>query len=45
MSKLTQKEFMDKAKAILGDRTDDEAISFLEDCKIFRALESVELIS
>lgn len=33
MSKLTQKEFMDKAKAILGDRTDDEAISFLEDCK------------
>ena len=24
---------MEKAKLILGDRTDDEAISFLEDCK------------
>lgn len=33
MAKLTQKEFMDKVKVILGDRTDDEAISFLEDCK------------
>lgn len=33
MAKLTQKEFMDKVKAVLGDRTDDDAISFLEDCK------------
>lgn len=33
MAKLTQKEFMDKVKVILGDRTDDDAISFLEDCK------------
>lgn len=24
---------MDKAKLIIGDRTDDDAISFLEDCK------------
>lgn len=33
MAKLTQVEFMTKVKTILGDRTDDEAISFLEDCK------------
>lgn len=33
MAKLTQEEFMSKVKGILGDRTDDEAISFLEDCK------------
>lgn len=33
MAKLTQKEFMEKVKVILGDRTDDDAISFLEDCK------------
>lgn len=33
MAKLTQSEFMNKVKAIIGDRTDDEAISFLEDCK------------
>lgn len=33
MAKLTQTEFMTKVKAIIGDRTDDEAISFLEDCK------------
>lgn len=33
MAKLTQKEFMEKAKLIIGDRTDDDAIAFLEDCK------------
>ena len=33
MAKLTQTEFMTKVKAIIGDRTDDEAISFLEDCE------------
>lgn len=33
MAKLTQKEFMDKVKAIIGDRDDDEVLSFLEDCK------------
>ena len=33
MAKLTQKEFMEKVKVVLGDRTDDNAISFLEDCK------------
>lgn len=33
MAKLTQTEFMNKVKSIIGDRTDDEAISFLEDCK------------
>ena len=33
MAKLTQKEFMAKLQAIIGDRTDDEAISFIEDCK------------
>ena len=33
MSKLTPKDFLEKAKQILGDRTDDEALSFLEDCK------------
>lgn len=32
MAKLTPKEFLDKAKQILGERTDDEALSFLEDC-------------
>lgn len=31
--KLEAKEFMDKVKAIIGDRDDDEALSFLEDCK------------
>lgn len=31
--KLTPKDFMAKASAIIGDRTDDEALSFLEDCK------------
>ena len=33
MARLTQTEFMDKVKKIIGDRTDDEAIGFLEDCK------------
>ena len=33
MSKLTAKEFMEKAKLILGDRDDDDALAFLEDCK------------
>ena len=31
--KLTNDEFMTKLKQIIGDRTDDEAISFIEDCK------------
>lgn len=31
--KLEAKEFMEKVKAIIGDRDDDEALSFLEDCK------------
>lgn len=33
MAKLTAKDFMDKAKQIIGERDDDEALSFLEDCK------------
>ena len=33
MAKLTQKEFMEKVNTIIGDRTDDEALSFIEDCK------------
>lgn len=33
MARLTQTEFMTKLKTIIGDRTDDEAISFIEDCK------------
>lgn len=33
MAKLSQNEFMDKVKALIGDRDDDEALSFLEDCK------------
>ena len=33
MARLTQSEFMTKLKTIIGDRTDDEAISFIEDCK------------
>ena len=32
MARLAPKEFLEKAKQILGDRTDDEALSFLEDC-------------
>lgn len=33
MAKLTQKEFMDKVNQIIGDRTDDDALAFIEDCK------------
>lgn len=33
MAKLSTDEFMNKVKALLGDRDDDEALSFLEDCK------------
>lgn len=33
MSKLAPKDFMDKVKEVLGDRDDDLALSFLEDCK------------
>ena len=33
MAKLTSTEFMAKLKTIIGDRTDDEALSFIEDCK------------
>ena len=33
MAKLTQKEFMEKLGKIIGDRTDDEALGFIEDCK------------
>lgn len=33
MAKLTSDEFMKKVKTILADRDDDEALSFLEDCK------------
>ena len=33
MARLTQSEFMTKLKSIIGERTDDEAISFIEDCK------------
>lgn len=33
MAKLSQKEFMEKLKTFIGDRTDDDAIGFIEDCK------------
>ena len=33
MAILTQKEFMEKLNKIIGDRTDDEALGFIEDCK------------
>lgn len=33
MAKLTQKEFMEKLDKIIGDRTDNEALNFIEDCK------------
>ena len=33
MAVLSKDEFMTKLKTIIGDRTDDEAISFIEDCK------------
>lgn len=31
--KLTPDDFMKKVQTMLGDRDDDEALSFLEDCK------------
>ena len=33
MAKLTSTEFMTKLKTFIGERTDDEALSFIEDCK------------
>lgn len=33
MAILSNDEFMTKLKTFIGDRTDDEAISFIEDCK------------
>ncbi len=33
MSKLSHDEFMKSLKTILGDRTDDEAIKFIEDAE------------
>ena len=33
MARLSANEFMEKVKTIIGDRDDDEALSFLEDCK------------
>ena len=33
MARLKPDEFMSKLKTFIGDRTDDEAISFIEDCK------------
>lgn len=33
MSKLKPEEFMKAVQTIIGDRTDDDALKFLEDCK------------
>lgn len=33
MAKLSSEEFMKSVKVIIGDRDDDEAIKFIEDCK------------
>ena len=33
MAKLNSEEFMNSVKAIIGDRDDDEALKFIEDCK------------
>lgn len=33
MARLSQEEFMKSLKAIIGDRTDDEAIKFIEDAQ------------
>ena len=33
MAILTSTEFMTKLKTFIGERTDDEALSFIEDCK------------
>lgn len=32
MAVLTREEFMNAVKSIVGDRTDDEALKFIEDC-------------
>lgn len=32
MSILSREEFMQSVKTIVGDRTDDEALKFIEDC-------------
>lgn len=33
MAKLSADEFMNSVKTIIGDRDDDEALKFIEDCK------------
>lgn len=33
MAVLNEKDFMDKIKAMIGDKNDDETLSFLEDAK------------
>lgn len=33
MAKLSSEEFMNSVKSIVGDRDDDEALKFIEDCK------------
>lgn len=33
MAKLKPEEFMKAVQSIIGDRTDDDALKFLEDCK------------
>ncbi len=33
MAKLSAEEFMNSVKTIIGDRDDDEALKFIEDCK------------
>ena len=33
MAKLSSEEFMNSVRAIVGDRDDDEALKFIEDCK------------
>lgn len=33
MARLSQKEFMENLSKIIGDRTDDEALKFIEDAK------------
>lgn len=32
MAKLSAEEFMNSVKSIIGDRDDDEALKFIEDC-------------
>jgi hypothetical protein len=33
MARLSQQEFMDSLKKVLGDRSDDDALKFIEDAK------------